>query len=129
MSHPFDQLAGHGLGPFQCREVPAVRYLDEPCALDAGGHLVGEMRRGQLILRPDQHQRRAVDRAEQGTRVRARHDRLLLFVAKIEDRQDADSGVGAKGGGKRAVKARLVRDDGNADLVKAFAAILLRYAR
>src|SRR5262249_37148180 len=50
---------------------------------DAGGDLLRERRRGELIAVADEHQGRTLDRGEERPCIRPRHDRLLLAQERL----------------------------------------------
>src|SRR5262249_34854875 len=76
--HPFHPRPGPRLGLFHGGEMAAVRHDDQARAGDAGGDLLRQRRRRELVAGPDQHEGGTADRGEQRPRVGPRHERLLL---------------------------------------------------
>src|SRR5215471_7633286 len=62
--HPFDERPVHRIRPLHGGKVPAIGNDDEPRSGDAGGDLLRERRRGELIAIADEYQRRTFDRAQ-----------------------------------------------------------------
>ena len=78
-----DQRLVHRRRPLQRREMPAIGNDDEARAADAGGDLLGKLRRRQLIAVADQNQRRTGNGGKDRPRVGAGHDRLRLAQERL----------------------------------------------
>src|SRR5262249_8905065 len=60
--HPFDERPVHRVRPLHGGKMSAIGDDDEPRAGDAGGDLLRQRRRSELIAVADEHQGRTLDR-------------------------------------------------------------------
>src|ERR1700730_5280959 len=81
--HPFDERPVHRVWPFHGGKMAAIGDDDEPRSGDAGGDLLRERRRSELIAVADEHEGRTLDRGQERPRITARHDRLLLAQERL----------------------------------------------
>jgi tRNA pseudouridine55 synthase len=76
-------LLGHS-PPASEHLLPLEFVLDDIPALVLSADEVARLRHGQQVTPCDPHERAQLDRLDEGTIVGARHDRLLIAVARIE---------------------------------------------
>jgi hypothetical protein len=67
-------------------KCPPIGDHDQARSRDSGGYFTRQVRRCSLIVVAHQDERRALDRAEAGARIRPAHDRLLLTQKRFHAR-------------------------------------------